>query len=95
MEETRVERWLDRGLGAAATPRRAAALIAVMTSLITVVAGLLVRLTDPQTFPSLGVGLWWGVQTVTTVGYGDYVPESVTGRMVAALVMLGGIGTSN
>jgi voltage-gated potassium channel len=32
------------------------------------------------------------VQTVTTVGYGDHVPANVAGRLVAALVMLVGIG---
>ena len=42
--------------------------------------------------PSLGSGLWWAVQTVTTVGYGDNVPTNVTGQLLAALVMLLGIG---
>ena len=45
-----------------------------------------------ETFPSIGSGLWWGVQTVTTVGYGDNVPTNLTGRLVAVLVMLLGIG---
>jgi voltage-gated potassium channel len=36
--------------------------------------------------------LWWAIQTVTTVGYGDLVPTSQAGRLVAALVMLLGIG---
>ena len=45
-----------------------------------------------RTFRRSGGGLWWAVQTVTTVGYGDYVPENVAGRAVATLVMLGGIG---
>ena len=47
---------------------------------------------DREGFPSIGSGLWWAVQTVTTVGYGDHVPASVAGRLVAALVMLVGIG---
>ena len=47
---------------------------------------------DRENFPSVGGGLWWAVQTVTTVGYGDYVPENVAGRVVATVVMLGGIG---
>ena len=47
---------------------------------------------DRKTFPTLGAGLWWAVQTVTTVGYGDHVPESVAGQLIAALVMLFGIG---
>jgi voltage-gated potassium channel len=48
--------------------------------------------TDHQSFPSVGSGLWWSVQTVTTVGYGDHVPATVAGKLVAALVMLVGIG---
>jgi voltage-gated potassium channel len=36
--------------------------------------------------------LWWAIQTVTTVGYGDVVPTSAAGRLVATLVMLFGIG---
>ena len=47
---------------------------------------------DKDNFPSIGSGLWWAVQTVTTVGYGDHVPATDAGRIVAALVMLAGIG---
>jgi voltage-gated potassium channel len=36
--------------------------------------------------------LWWAVQTVTTVDYGDLVPTSTAGQLIAALVMIGGIG---
>ena len=36
-------------------------------------------------------GIWWTVVTLTTVGYGDYSPESFLGRWLAALVMFGGI----
>jgi len=36
--------------------------------------------------------MWWAIQTVTTVGYGDLVPTSPGGRLVAAVVMLVGIG---
>ena len=50
------------------------------------------RLTDPQTFPNIGLGLWWAIQTVTTVGYGDVVPVSFLGRAVATLVMVVGLG---
>ena len=47
---------------------------------------------DHDNFPSLGSGLWWAVQTVTTVGYGDDVPTNASGQLLAALVMLLGIG---
>jgi voltage-gated potassium channel Kch len=38
-------------------------------------------------------GIWWAIVTLTTVGYGDYAPESFAGRWLAAFVMAGGIGT--
>ena len=47
---------------------------------------------DRDNFPSIGPALWWAVQTVTTVGYGDDVPTTVGGRLLATLVMLLGIG---
>ena len=50
------------------------------------------RFADHDNFPTIGAGLWWAVQTVTTVGYGDHVPTSVVGRLLAAVVMLLGIG---
>ena len=37
------------------------------------------------------MALWWAVTTVTTVGYGDYVPESTAGRFVASGLMLIGL----
>jgi voltage-gated potassium channel len=90
--ETRGERVIDRELARATTPRGAAIVIAVVTTTITVLAGLLMTVVDHKNFPSLGGGLWWAVQTVTTVGYGDHVPETAAGKVVAAIVMLLGIG---
>ena len=62
------------------------------TTVITIAAALLMTVVDRENFPSIGSGLWWAVQTVTTVGYGDDVPTTVGGRLVAAAVMLFGIG---
>ena len=74
------------------TVRRAARIIASVTLSVTIVAGVLIHFTDPKNFPNVGEGLWWAIQTVTTVGYGDLVPTSAGGRLVATLVMLVGIG---
>ncbi len=38
-----------------------------------------------------GVGMWWALETVTTVGYGDVTPRNVSGRIIASVVMLEGI----
>lgn len=40
---------------------------------------------------SFGDAVWWSVTTITTVGYGDLYPVTVLGRVVAALLMIGGI----
>ncbi len=74
------------------TARRAARIIASVTVSITIIGGVLMHFTDEKTYPNIGDGLWWAIQTVTTVGYGDLVPTSTVGRLVAALVMLVGIG---
>jgi voltage-gated potassium channel len=42
-------------------------------------------------FKTFGDSLWWGVVTITTVGYGDLVPESRVGRVTATVLMLTGI----
>jgi voltage-gated potassium channel len=91
-DETRLERRLDSILAHATGPRGAAVVIATVSTSITVGAGILMTVADRHNFPSIGSGLWWAVQTVTTVGYGDEVPMTVAGRLVAALVMLVGIG---
>ena len=91
-DNTRLERRLDKMIGRATTPRGAGIVIAFASTSITVAAGLLMTVVDHDNFPSLGSGLWWAVQTVTTVGYGDNVPTNVTGQLLAALVMLLGIG---
>ncbi len=91
-DESRLERWLDRELKRARSPRGAAIIIAIVTTSITLGAGLVMTVVDRKEFPSIGTGLWWAVQTVTTVGYGDHVPANVTGRLLASVVMLLGIG---
>ena len=92
VQETRPERQLEKWIARATTPRGAAVVIASVTTVMTVVTGLLMTVIDHDNFSSLGGGLWWAIQTVTTVGYGDHVPESAGGRILAALVMLLGIG---
>ena len=67
-------------------------MIAVAALTVTVAAGLVMTIVDRENYPSIGSGLWWAIQTTTTVGYGDNVPTTVAGRLVAAVVMLFGIG---
>jgi voltage-gated potassium channel len=74
------------------SPRRAASLIIVATIVAVVLGAVVMRIFDHSEYPSLGRALWFTLQTVTTVGYGDVTPESALGRVVAAFVMLTAIG---
>jgi voltage-gated potassium channel len=74
------------------TARRAAGIIAGFTAMITVAGGLLERVLDHQEYPTIGKGLWFALQTVTTVGYGDVTPARAAGRFIASVVMLSGLG---
>jgi voltage-gated potassium channel len=93
MSSTRLERWLEAWtLSKPFTARRAAVAIAVVTAAVTLASGLLMHVLDRKDFDNVWIGLWWAIQTVTTVGYGDVTPTSVGGRLVAGVVMLAGIG---
>ena len=74
------------------TPARAGWAIASATAVVTVACGIVIRLVDPADFDSVGEGMWWAVQTVTTVGYGDVVPVHTGGRLIGTVLMLSGIG---
>ncbi len=47
---------------------------------------------QPEHFPSIPAALWWGVATLTTVGYGDVVPVTVMGRVFGGVMAVLGIG---
>lgn len=85
-------RTAKRLLAKPLTAGRAARLIAEFTLLATLAGGTLAWLLDRDDFPTLGTGLWWSLQTVTTVGYGDVTPSHTEGRVIATIVMLAGIG---
>jgi voltage-gated potassium channel len=60
--------------------------------LASVAVYFLERDVQPQTFGSVPAALWWAMATLTTVGYGDVVPITPLGRVVAAFVMISGLG---
>src|SRR4051794_1795840 len=84
------ERWTAL-FGDVMTARQAAQIISAATAILVVGAGVLMRFVEPSTYPNIWLGMWWSVQTVTSVGYGDVVPRSVGGRLLALLVMINGI----
>lgn len=84
--EERAERWYER-----LTLFRAVCTIIAIAMALVIVAGALARIVEPEKFTSLGLAYWWAVETVTTVGYGDVVPETPAGRIVGTLLMLTGL----
>jgi voltage-gated potassium channel len=60
--------------------------------LASVAVYFLERDVQPAAFGSIPATLWWAVATLTTTGYGDVVPITPLGRLVAAVVMICGLG---
>jgi voltage-gated potassium channel len=82
---------MTRFLGEPVSVRNAANVIVFATALVVVAGGAAMRLLDHDEYPSIWRGMWWALQTVTTVGYGDVTPMHTSGRIVATFVMLQGI----
>jgi len=77
--------------------RRTLAAIMTLMLIILFIASSLIFLFEhdrqPEQFASIPHAMWWGVSTLTTVGYGDVVPISLWGRVLGVVIMLLGIGT--
>lgn len=83
----------DRGRGVITG---GAATTAVLATVVIVWVGSLMVLNAERGAPdaeitNIGDAVWWAFQTVTTVGYGDFVPVTWVGRFVAVMIMLVGI----
>jgi voltage-gated potassium channel len=53
---------------------------------------LLERETQPEVFSSIPAAMWWGVETLTTVGYGDMYPMTGLGKVLGGAIAILGIG---
>jgi voltage-gated potassium channel len=56
-----------------------------------VTTGVVAHVIDRKDFPSFGVGVWWAVVTLGTVGYGDVVPHTAWGRVLGSVVIVCGV----
>jgi voltage-gated potassium channel len=72
------------------------ALLFVLLLTVTIAGSLMFMIEGPEqpaVFTSIPVAMWWAIETLTTVGYGDIVPITVAGRIVGGVVSIVGIGT--
>ena len=74
-----IERRMSRFLREPPSVRTAAGVIVAATASVVVGGGVLMRLLDHDEYPNVWVGMWWALQTVTTVGYGDVTPRTPPG----------------
>ncbi len=86
-----IERRMSKFLSEPPSVRLAAGVIVTATALVVVISAVAMRIFDHSEYPDVWVAMWWAVQTVTTVGYGDVTPVKPIGRLVGVVVMLEGI----
>jgi voltage-gated potassium channel len=86
-----LERKLSRILRDPPSIRAATGVIVSATLVVVAVSGVVIWALDHDEYPNIWVGMWWALQTVTTVGYGDVSPTNPSGRIIGAFVMLYGV----
>jgi voltage-gated potassium channel len=62
-----------------------------VTALTAILTGVIAHVIDRKDFPSFGVGVWWAIVTLGTVGYGDVVPHTAWGRVLGGVVIICGV----
>ncbi len=72
--------------------RYASVAIMTVTGVMTLLGAVVIRVFDHEEFSTLGEAIWFTLQTVTTVGYGDNTPKNFVGRLVGSAIMLTSIG---
>jgi voltage-gated potassium channel len=82
---------IDRRIRRIANARSATLGLALTFVGLAFLGAVVMRFADPHNFPSLGLAVWWALQTVTTVGYGDVVPATDAGRVIGGIEMVVGV----
>jgi voltage-gated potassium channel len=85
------ERVMSEFLRKPISVRSAANVIVLVTFAVVLLGGILMRVLDGDEYPNIWKGMWWALQTVTTIGYGDVTPMETSGRIVAVFIMLEGV----
>jgi len=64
----------------------------IVMFILIVLSASLMYYVEPQTYDSIPHAMWWGIVTLTTVGYGDVYPQTALGQLIGSILALLGIG---
>lgn len=64
----------------------------IIAMTINIFVGYIISIIEPSTFTNTFNGVWWAVVTSATVGYGDLIPQTVFGKLLAMLLIFTGAG---
>ena len=85
------EALIDRRIRKIVNARSVTVGLAVTFVILSFVGAIVIWLVDRHDFPTLGLAVWWSLQTVTTVGYGDIVPTTKVGRVIGGAELVMGV----
>lgn len=87
-----LRRQIDRFLADPASLRNATILTIAVTVAVVIIGSVVIWLFGGKAYPDFETAIWFTLQTITTVGYGDVTPDTGFGRFVAGVVMIVAIG---
>jgi voltage-gated potassium channel len=61
-----------------------------ISSSFIVLFGVIIHYIEPTNFPTIFEGVWWAIETASTVGFGDYIPRTVAGKVTAIILIFVG-----
>lgn len=82
---------LDMRVRRVVASRRIFPFLVLVTVGVALATGFVATLVDEKDFPTYGDAAWWAIVTVATVGYGDIVPTTTTGRLVGSVLIVFGV----
>ncbi len=87
-----LRRQIDRFQADPSSLRNATVLTIAVTVAVVIIGSVVIWLFGGKQYPDFETAIWFTLQTITTVGYGDVTPDNGFGRFVAGVVMIVAIG---
>ena len=85
------EALIDRRIRKIVNARSVTVGLALTFVILAFIGAIVIWLVDRHDFPTFGLAVWWSLQTVTTVGYGDVVPTTEIGRVIGGVELVMGV----